>query len=230
MDGSVAHPRLSRYPGLLPGDRDPAPAGRGRGQRPGTPRPRPRQLRIRSRAPRLARAHRPRRRRCRRRHRAERPPPRDRRGRGGRGQAHLVREAGRHRSRGDRRDRAGRSAGGRRDGLRLQLPLGAARPAHPPADRRRAARRADPLPRAVLLDVRARPARPALVALPPGGGRLRRPERPHVPRDRHGPVHVRADQPGRRGQGDLHQATASADARFGHALRTGQARRPDRAP
>ena len=78
---------------------------------------------------------------------------------------------------------------------------------------RRPARRADALPRSLLLDVRARSARPAVVAIPPGGGRLRRPERPHVTRHRHGPVHVRTDRPGRGGEGDLHQAAAAARSR-----------------
>ncbi len=76
-----------------------------------------------------------------------------------------------------RRPAAIEAAARRRRGhqrLRLQLPLGAARPVHAPAHRRRPARRPDPLPRPLLLDVRARPARAAVVALPAGGGRLRR--------------------------------------------------------
>ena len=58
----------------------------------------------------------------------------------------------------------------------------------------------------------------------PGGGRLRGPERPHVTCHRHGPVHVRADRPGRGREGDLHQAAAAPDPRRRHALRPRQAR------
>ena len=92
--------------------------------------------------------------------------------------------------------------------LWLQLPLGAARAVHPPAHRGRAPRGADALSRSLLLDVRARPARPAVVAIPPGGGRLWRPERPDVPRHRHGPVPRRTDRPRRRGQGDVRQGAS----------------------
>ena len=57
---------------------------------------------------------------------------------------------------------------------RVQLPLGAARALRARADRRRGARRAHELPRPLLLDVRQRPARLAVVALPARRGRPRR--------------------------------------------------------
>ena len=82
-------------------------------------------------------------------------------------------------------ERAGRSPRGRRDHRRgLQLPLGAARAVRRAADRRRAARRDHELPRPVLLDVRQRPARPAVLALPARRRRPRRRDRPAQPRRR----------------------------------------------
>ena len=107
-------------------------------------------------------------------HRAEHAPPRaDRGGRGG-GQGHLLREAGRRHAGADRARGRAAARGGRDHGRRLQLPLGAARAVRRAADRRRPAGRDHQLPRPLLLDVRQRPAGPAVVALPARRGRPRR--------------------------------------------------------
>ena len=70
--------------------------------------------------------------------RAEHAPPRARRGGGRRGQARVLREAGRRHARADRARREGRARGGRDQRRGLQLPLGAARAVRAAADRRRA--------------------------------------------------------------------------------------------
>ena len=142
-------------------------------------------------------------------------------------QAPVLREAGRRHARADGAHRRGDAAGRHRHRRRVQLPLRAARDARPHADRVRAARRDHQLPRAVLLDVRQRPDGSAVVALPPGRGRLRRVERHPQPCRRPRPPAGRPDQRGRRDPRDVHPPAPAAERRR-HALLARQPGRSDR--
>ena len=93
-------------------------------------------------------------------------------------------------------------------GRRLQLPLGAARAVREAADRRREAGRDHQLPRPLLLDVRQRSAEPAVVALPAGGGRPRRVDRPAQPFGRPRAHAARPDRARGRHDRDLHPRAA----------------------
>ena len=117
-------------------------------------------------------------------------------------------------------------AGGRDRRRRLQLPLGAARALRRRADRGRRARRADELPRALLLDVRRRPARRAVVALPARRGRPRRHVGPARRTRRPRALPRRADHARRRHDRDVHRR---APARRRLALRPRPRRGPARA-
>ena len=91
------------------------------------------------------------------------------------------------------------------------------------------ARRDHQLPGPLLLDVRQRSARPAVVALPPGRGRLRRVERHPQPRRRSRPPTSSARSREVVGTaGDVHPPSARCRRGRRHALRPGPTRRPHR--
>ena len=151
----------------------------------------------------------------------------DRGGRAGR-QGRVLREAGGRDPGRDRPRRARRAARGRDQRRGLQLPLGAARALRGPARGGRARGHRPALPRALLLDVRERPARPALLALPRGRGRARSDHRPDEPLGRPGPHARRADRARGGHHRDLHPRAAAAGSGRRHALRPRAAGRPGR--
>ena len=157
-------------------------------------------------------------------HRAEHAPPRADRGRRGGGQGHLLREAGGRHAGADAARGGARARGGRDHRRRLQLPLGSARALRAAADRRRDARRHHQLPRALLLDVRERPAEPAVVALPAAPGGPRRVDRSAEPLGRPRAHAARPDRARGRDHGDVHPRAAGDGRR--NALRARQRRRP----
>ena len=137
----------------------------------------------------------------------------------------VLREARRRHARAGGPGRAGRPDGGRDQRRRLQLPVGSARALRARADRNRRARRDHQLPRTVLLDVRSRPARPELVAVPARPGRLRRHQRPDEPRGRPRAHAAGSDHEAHRHDRDVHPRAARARRRR-ESLRTRTPRRP----